>query len=80
MKDAFQTGLLAITKGDGKGVFRKGFKKLQGKKDSKKNLPMINEGRLTLAGGPGATIKKSQTIRGAPPTLSKKMADLVGRS
>jgi hypothetical protein len=63
MKDAFHTGL--DTKLDAKGVFRKGVKKLLGKKESSKNLPMVSDGRMTFAGAASAMIKKSQTIRGS---------------
>jgi len=63
MKEVFRTGL--DTKRDAKGVFRTGVKKLLGKKESSKNLPMVSDGRMTFAGAASAMIKKSQTIRGS---------------
>ena len=63
MKEAFRTGL--DTKRDAKGVFRTGVKKLLGKKESSKNLPMVSDGRMTFAGAASAMMKKSQTIRGS---------------
>jgi hypothetical protein len=63
MKEAFHTGL--ATKRDAKGVFRTGVKKLLGKRESSKHLPMVSDGRLTIAGAASAMMKKSQTIRGS---------------